>query len=84
MTTMLFIIAKQSTIFTSYQGNETYRISYLCIKDVQKSAVLIALLPRDCNIKLDHFSICSKNTNNFAQLIRDHLLIARDNFISFT
>ena len=76
---MLFITAKQNTIFKS--AAEHMRISHLTnkrLKNVKQSAISDHTLTCDCNINFNDFTILSKDSNDINLFIKESLLIACD------
>ena len=56
-------------------------ISYLtgkCLKSVKQSAVPDHLLECNCSIDFDHFDVLACDANKFRSLIKESLLIKRD------
>ena len=51
------------------------------LKNVKQSAISDHVLTCDCNIKINNFTILSKDSNNINLLIKENLLIARDKLI---
>ena len=49
-----------------------------CLKGVKQSAVSDHLLECNCSIDFDHFDILASGTNKFRLLIKERLLIKRD------
>ena len=78
----LFIMAKQSAIFTSEQLNiwEFPHLTNKRLKNVQQSAISDHLLTCHCNINFNDFTILSKDSNNFNLLNKWSLLKLEINF----
>ena len=49
-----------------------------CLKCVKQSVVSDHLLECNCSIDFDHFNILASDTNRFRLLIKESLLIKRD------